>query len=120
MGMNTHHKVILHFLIFKEPDEDVYTGVCYELSLVLTNKDPDKLREEISKTAQNYVETVVERELSTNLLNQQKKLPKPYRDLFRAFDVDERKSKREASRLSELIDNVIDAQAFAESSPIGA
>lgn len=118
MSMNIRNKTILHFIIFKEDNEKEYTGICYELSLVLTSSDTEKLKEELTSTAQNYVKTILEEKLSGNLLNQQDKLPKKYQYLFKAFDVDHQRSSKDVSKLTEMINSVREPMAFVESSPI--
>lgn len=85
--MNSHHKGILHFVIFKTPKDKEYTGVCYELSLVLTDSDPEKLESDLTDMAKHYVKTVRQRKLSAKLLNQENKLPREYKTLFKLFNV---------------------------------
>lgn len=114
--MNTHNKGVLHFVIFKEAGDKEFTGICYELSLVLTGSNEDKLKKELTETAKNYAETVMEKKLSLKLLNQQKKLPKNYRNLFKMFEVDKRFTPRNT------INEAVEAKAFISMSPapIGA
>ena len=111
MSMNTHSKGVLHFVIFKEVGEKEFTGICYELSLVLTGTDEAKLQKELTETAKNYAQTIMKKKLSLKLLNQQKKLPKHYRNLFKMFEVDKRFTSKDT------INHAVEAKAFISMSP---
>jgi hypothetical protein len=113
---NTKERGILRFMIFKAAGEKEFTGVCYELSIVLQDKNPEVLSKELLNAAQGYVMTVIKKKMSDKLLNQSDKLPKEYAALFEDFaklyDVHHKPS------LSDLVEKVIIERAFVETVPV--
>lgn len=112
---NTKTRGILRFMIFKEPGEKEYTGVCYELSIVLTDSNPEKLKNELTSASRGYVDRVIKSGMPDKLLNQSHKLPDRYKNLFKNFDKIYDVTRRPT--LTEEIDKVIDARAFVERVP---
>jgi len=74
---NTKRRSIFQFLMISSPvKKGWYAAFCFELALIREGKDPFQLRGQISKLAFNYYRSVIECNLSDDLLNQT--LPNKY------------------------------------------
>ena len=84
---NTKGQGQFRFVIYKRPNDKVYTGVCLDLDIVEEDKDPIALRKSLEEAAQGYLEAVSKKNLDDKLLN--KPAPKEYwailKDLERYF-----------------------------------
>jgi len=67
--MNTKQSGIVHFLIFKDKKDQLYTGVALELDIVEQGEDPEQLRQSLVEAAKGHVETVISKNLGDDLLN---------------------------------------------------
>lgn len=78
---NTKQKSTFQFLIVpSKSKKGWYSAFCFELGLIREGKDPLVLRNQISKLAFNYYRSVIENDLSDDLLNQS--LPQKYQLLL--------------------------------------
>ena len=78
---NTKQKSTFQFLIIPSKTKKGWYGAfCFELGLIREGKDPLVLRNQISKLAFNYYRSVIENNLSDDLLNQS--LPQKYQLLL--------------------------------------
>lgn len=66
---NTKKMGILHFLIYKEPVSEEYTGVCLELGLLEVGKNPDYLKQSLIDAAKGFVHTIIKEDLPDDFLN---------------------------------------------------
>ncbi len=80
--MNTKERGQFTLVIFKTPKNKEYVGFCYELAIVLSDKNQERLRKDLLEAVKGYVETVRENNLSNKLLNRHKMLPSEYRQLY--------------------------------------
>lgn len=70
--MNTTKEGKIRFLIFKkEKRGKLFTGVCLDFGIVLQDKSPLKLKEELEKAAFCYLRVVIKKKMSEELLNNQ-------------------------------------------------
>lgn len=115
---NTKDGFALRFLIYKEPDEKFFTGVCYELSIVLTDKNLERLKRRLTATAHDYAQTVINEGFPDKLLDQSNKLDPKYAVLFKKFDDLYNINRKSAT--SEEIEEVADLSAVAFIEPIPA
>lgn len=81
--MNTKKSGSLNFFIFKEAGDSDYTGVCFELGIVVEGADPEMVKKDLEESAHGYVIAVCKNNLSEDLLNQFP--PKEYLDLFKKY-----------------------------------
>jgi hypothetical protein len=85
---NTKQKSTFQFLIApSQSKKDWYSAFCFELGLIREGKDPLELKRQINQLAFNYYRSVVENNLSDDLLNQF--LPKKYELLFKKTKAEE-------------------------------
>ncbi len=78
---NTKQKSIFRFLLVPSKSKrGWYSTFCFELGLIREGTEPLELIKQINKLAFNYYRSVVENNLSDDLLNQS--LPKKYQLLF--------------------------------------
>lgn len=61
----------MHFLIFKDKKDPLYTGVALELDIVEQGEDLELLRKSLVEAAKGHVEIVIGRNLDESLLNRQ-------------------------------------------------
>lgn len=83
--MNTKTGGNLRFLIFREDPKGEYTGICYDLAIVKTDTDPERLQRDLNEAAMGYVTTVKQDNLPDTLLNQSDKLPREYQQRFTGY-----------------------------------
>ena len=82
---NTKRESILTLVITPSEKKGWYTAFCFELGLIREGKDVLKLKERISKLVLNYYKSVVQHNLSDNLLNQ--KLPRRYQKIIEDIEL---------------------------------
>lgn len=78
---NTKQKSILTFLIIPAKRKGWFTAVCFELGLVREGRDVLALKQQITKLAIKYLESVIKNNLSEDLLNQS--LPPRYQKILK-------------------------------------
>jgi hypothetical protein len=82
MAMNTKSTGRVSFITAKPSNSDYYVGFCYELAIVLEDKNPDKLISELYEAAKGYIQVARENNLPDNLLDKHEMLPKDLQDLY--------------------------------------
>jgi hypothetical protein len=78
--MNTIKKGQVRFLIFKEKDDQLYTGVCLDFGIVVQGESADYVKYELEKGAVGYLKTIAKEKMEDKLLNFQAE--KKYFDLY--------------------------------------
>lgn len=81
--MNTRKKGQIRFLIFKEKNAELFTGVCLDFGIVLQDKNDEKLKRELERSALGYLKAVAKEGMSEELLNNQAE--KKYFDRYEKF-----------------------------------
>ena len=84
---NTKRSSILTFLIIPSQKKGWFTAMCFELGLIREGKDAWVLKQQITKLAIRYFESVVKNNLSEDLVNQS--LPRRYQKILE--DIESRK-----------------------------
>ena len=80
---NTKKEGVLRFLIYFEPKDSEFIGICMDLGIIKTGKNPVLVEQDVTEAAMGYVETVCKENLSDKLLNQ--KPPKEYIEVFNDY-----------------------------------
>ena len=80
---NTKEKGILRFLVYFEPKDNEFVGICMDLGIIKTGKNPVLVEQDVTEAAMGYVETICKEQLSDRLLNQ--KPPKEYIEVFNNY-----------------------------------
>ena len=80
---NTKEKGILRFLVYFDPKDNEFIGVCMDLGIIKTGKNPINVEKDVTEAAMGYVETICKEKLSDKLLNQ--KPPKEYIEIFNNY-----------------------------------
>ena len=80
---NTKEKGLLRFLVYFDPKDNEFVGICMDLSLIKTGRNPLEVERDVVEAAMGYVETVCKENLPDKLLNQ--KPPKEYIDVFNNY-----------------------------------
>jgi len=106
LSMNTKKGSNLRFIIFRSKSDKEFTGVCYDLAIIQTGNDVEKLQKELTEAALGYVKTVKQDDLPDYLLNQSDKLPDEYRKIFETFvqSFDAKKSPEKPKTNKPLLD----------------
>ncbi len=73
----------MRFLVYFEPKDNEFIGVCMDLGIIKTGKNPLQVEQDVTEAAMGYVETVCKENLSDKLLNQ--KPPKEYMEVFNNY-----------------------------------
>ncbi|MFH0838028.1 MAG: hypothetical protein V1880_02070 [Patescibacteria group bacterium] len=79
-AQNTKGEGILRFLVYFDPKDQEFVGVCMDLGIIKCGKNPKQVEQDVLEAAFGYVETVCKDNLPDKLLNQ--KPPKEYIDVF--------------------------------------
>lgn len=80
---NTKEKGVLRFLVYFEPKDNEFVGICMDLGIIKTGKNPTQVEQDVTEAAMGYVETICKEKLSNKLLNQ--KPPKEYIEVFNNY-----------------------------------
>ncbi len=80
---NTKEKGILRFLVYFDPKENEFVGICMDLGIIKTSKNPIEVEQNVVEAAMGYVETVCKENLPDKLLNQ--KPPREYVEVFNDY-----------------------------------
>jgi len=84
---NTKQKSTFQFLLVpSKTKKNWYSAFCFELGLIREGRDPLELKRQISKLAFNYYRSVIDNNLSDDLLNQE--LPKKYNTLLEKISLE--------------------------------
>lgn len=78
---NTRRQGQFTVMVYKRSGERLFTGVCLELDLVDQHEDPSFLLRSLEEAAKGYVESVIQKVQSEDLLN--RPAPAPYWDVYR-------------------------------------
>ena len=67
--MNTKHKGVINFLIYRDKGDSHYTAVCLNFDIVERGTDLELLKKSIEEAAALHLESVRENKLDDSLLN---------------------------------------------------
>jgi len=81
--MNTKSKGHVTFVTVRSADSDYHVGFCYELAIVLEDKNPDKLLSDLYDAAKGYIQVTRENNLNNKLLDRHEQLPEDLQELYK-------------------------------------
>ena len=67
--MNTKHKGLVRFLIYRDKGDSHYTAVCLDFDIVEQGDDLNELKKSIEEAARLHLESVIANDLDNKLLN---------------------------------------------------
>lgn len=102
MAMKSQNiEVEVNFIIYRKKSDTVYTAVCLDFDIVETGDHLEALKESIEEAAKLHIETVLENNLSQNLLH--RSAPQKYwKQLYEAMEAYENKLKDKRSKGNSL------------------
>lgn len=80
---NTKKEGMLRFLVYFDPKDFEFVGVCMDLGIIKCGKNPKQVEQDLIEASVGYVETVCKDNLPDVLLNQAP--PKEYIDVFNNY-----------------------------------
>jgi hypothetical protein len=80
---NTKKRGVLRFLVYFDPKDEEFIGVCMDLGIIKCGKNSDQVKQDVVEASIGYLETICKDNLPDKLLNQ--KPPKEYIDIFNNF-----------------------------------